>query len=110
MFIFKCTILRKSTAIEHAHIRDVDYNPKKQNIIVSSTLTFLFPISSNTSYIFAANKHSYELAFCSNIEDNNFVLPSVSWLHFNFILLYFDHGVCIFFLASVVKHHVHTGV
>lgn len=100
MFIFKCTILRKSTAIEHAHIRDVDYNPKKQNIIVSSTLTFLFPISSNTSYIFTSNEHSYELAFCSNIEDNNFVLPSVSWLHFNFILLYFDCGFCIFFLLQ----------
>ncbi|PUZ52620.1 hypothetical protein GQ55_6G285600 [Panicum hallii var. hallii] len=26
----------KSTAIEHAHIRDVDYNPKKQNIIATA--------------------------------------------------------------------------
>lgn len=43
IFIVKCTILRKSTAIEHAHIRDVDYNPKKQNIIVSLTLLSCFP-------------------------------------------------------------------
>lgn len=37
LFIFVCKLLthRKSSAIEHAHIRDVDYNPKKQNIIVS---------------------------------------------------------------------------
>lgn len=53
IFIFQCIILRKSTAIEHAHVRDVDYNPKKQNIIVSLTLPFLFLIvSSNTSYIY----------------------------------------------------------
>ncbi|TVU04589.1 hypothetical protein EJB05_47708, partial [Eragrostis curvula] len=29
-------IRRKSSAIEHAHIRDVDYNPKKQNIIATA--------------------------------------------------------------------------
>ncbi|CAD6265028.1 unnamed protein product [Miscanthus lutarioriparius] len=28
--------MEKSTAIEHAHIRDVDYNPKKQNIIATA--------------------------------------------------------------------------
>lgn len=28
--------MEKSTAIEHVHIRDVDYNPKKQNIIATA--------------------------------------------------------------------------
>jgi len=29
--------LRKSNSIEHAHVQDVDYNPKKQHILVSIT-------------------------------------------------------------------------
>ncbi|KAK1606971.1 hypothetical protein QYE76_030644 [Lolium multiflorum] len=28
--------MKRSNAIEHAHIRDVDYNPKKQNIIATA--------------------------------------------------------------------------
>ncbi|PWZ52404.1 hypothetical protein Zm00014a_011440 [Zea mays] len=32
--------MEKSTAIEHAHIRDVDYNPKKQNIVATAEEEF----------------------------------------------------------------------
>jgi len=28
--------MEKSSAIEHAHIRDVDYNPKKQHVIATT--------------------------------------------------------------------------
>lgn len=35
IYVHELIVLRRSNAIEHAHIRDVDYNPKKQNIIVS---------------------------------------------------------------------------
>lgn len=39
------TICRSTNAIEHAHIRDVDYNPKKQHIVVSVMLFTLNFIS-----------------------------------------------------------------
>jgi hypothetical protein len=49
---FQRIILSKSIAIEHAHIRDVDYNPKKQNIIVSMIYIFLSRMIIHTSYIY----------------------------------------------------------
>lgn len=69
IFIFICerVILRKSVAIEHAHIRDVDYNPKKQNIIVSTCLL----VSSNSSCVLIflhTEGRSLQSSFWSNVD------------------------------------------
>ena len=70
IFIFICQriILSKSTAIEHAHIRDVDYNPKKQNIIVSMIHIFLSQVVAHVFLYFYTKDCSLGSPFCSNIE------------------------------------------
>ena len=70
IFIFICEsiILSKSTAIEHAHIRDVDYNPKKQNIIVSMIHIFLSQVVVHMFLYIYTKDCSLESPFCSNIE------------------------------------------
>jgi hypothetical protein len=54
-------VLRRSNAIEHAHIRDVDYNPKKQNIIVSSVYLAL-------RFLLSEEEHVSESPLCSSLE------------------------------------------
>lgn len=65
IFVCELVILRKSNAIEHAHIRDVDYNPKKQNIIVSMILSFLSD-QMVVPFLQSEEEHGHELLFCSN--------------------------------------------
>ena len=54
-------VLRRSNAIEHAHIRDVDYNPKKQNIIVS--LVHLVLRIKTILFLLSEEQQVYELPF-----------------------------------------------
>lgn len=82
VWIFKCCtyiyvheliVLRRSNAIEHAHIRDVDYNPKKQNIIVS--LVHLVLRIKTILFLLSEEQQVYELPFlCGNPENGYFFI------------------------------------
>ena len=68
IYVCELIILRRSNAIEHAHVRDVDYNPKKQNIIVSMIHIFLSQVVAHVFLYFYTKDCSLEPPFCSNIE------------------------------------------
>jgi hypothetical protein len=74
-------ILRRSNAIEHAHIRDVDYNPKKQNIIVSLVHFF----RKNIGRFLLSEEQVYQPPLCSDLEKAYYISLLFFLLPFNFV-------------------------